>query len=60
MFKVIDVISFNIGECIGDSKRTTLMIERPEYVIYNIISSSETKSIVEAWGHNYEETKIKR
>ena len=49
-----------ISVCIGDSKRTTVMLEGPENVLYNIFISPETKPIVEASGHIYEETKITR
>ena len=46
-----------IGECIGDSKRATVMFEGPENVLYNIFTSPEKKPIVEGFGHIYEETK---
>ena len=36
------------------------MFEGPENVLYNIFNSPETKPIVEASGHIYEETKITR
>ena len=60
MFKEMGVKTFYIGECIGDSKRATVMFEGPENVLYNIFISPETKPIVEASGHIYEETKITR
>ena len=60
MFKEMGVKTFYIGECIGDSKRATVMFEGPENVLYNIFTSPETKPIVEASGHIYEETKITR
>ena len=36
------------------------MFEGPENVLYNIFISAETKPIVEASGHIYDETKITR
>ena len=36
------------------------MFEGPENIIYNIFINPETKPIVEASGHIYEETKITR
>ena len=60
MFKEMGVKTFYIGECIGDSKRATVMFEGPENVLYNIFISPETKPIVEASGHIYEGTKITR
>ena len=56
----IVVKTFYIGECIGNSKRATVMFEGPENVLYNIFISPETKPIVEASGHIYEETKVTR
>ena len=58
--KEMGVKTFYIGECIGDSKRATVMFEGPENVLYNIFISPETKPIVEASGHIYEGTKITR
>ena len=60
IFKEMGVKTFYIGECIGDSKRATVMFEGPENVLYNIFISPETKPIVEASGHIDEETKITR
>ena len=54
------VKTFCICECIGESKRANVMLEGPENVLYNIFTSPETKPIVEASGHIYEETKITR
>ena len=39
MFKEMGVKTFYIGECIGDSKRATVMFEGPENVLYNILWS---------------------
>ena len=60
MFKEMGVKTFYIGESMGDPKRATVMFEGPENVLYNIFTSPETKPIVEASGHIYEETKITR
>ena len=60
MFKEMGGKTFYIGECIGDSRRATVMLEGPENVLHNIFTSPETKPIVEASGHIYEETKITR
>ena len=39
MFREMGVKTFYIGECIGDSKRATVMFEGPEKnVLYNILS----------------------
>ena len=57
MSKEKGVKTFFMGECIGDSKRATIMIEVPENVLYNIFTK---KTIVEASSHIYEETKITR
>ena len=46
MFKEMGVKTFYIGECIGDSKRATVMFEGPENVLYNIFISPKTKPIV--------------
>ena len=48
MFREMGVKTFYNGECIGDSKRATVMLEGPENVLYNIFISPETKPIVEA------------
>jgi len=60
MFRKMVVKTFYIGECIGDSKRATVIFKGPENVLSNIFISPETKPIVEAFGHIYEETKIRR
>ena len=60
IFKEIGVKTFYIGECIRDSKRATVMFEGPENVLYNIFTNPETKPIVEASVHIYEETKNTR
>ncbi len=54
MFREMGVKTFYIGDYIGDSKRATLMFEGPENVLYNIFISPETKPIVMASGHIYE------
>ena len=41
-------------------KRATVIFKGPENVLSNIFFSPETKPIVEAFGHIYEETKIRR
>ena len=35
MFREMGVKTFYIGECIGDSKRATVMFEGPEKILYN-------------------------
>ena len=59
-FKDMGVRTFHIGECIGGSKRETVMFEGQENVLYRISTSPKTKPIVEASSHIYEETKITR
>ena len=39
MFKEMGVKLFFIGECIGDSKKATVMFSGPENVLYNILWS---------------------
>ncbi len=46
MFREMGVKTFYISECIGDSKRATVMFEAPENVLYNIFISPETKPIL--------------
>ena len=41
IFREMGVKTFYIGECIGDSKRATVMFEGPENVLYNIFISPE-------------------
>ena len=38
-------------------KRATVIFEEPEKILYNIFINPETKPIVEAFGHIYEEKK---
>ena len=45
LFREMGFKTFYIGECIGDSKRATVMFEGPENVLYNIFTSLETKPI---------------
>ena len=60
MFKKMGVKIFYIGECIGDSKRATVMFEGAENVLHNIFTRTETKPIVEPSDHIHEGTKITR
>ena len=60
MFKEMGVKTFYIGECIGVSKRATVMFEGQVNVLYDIFTSAETKPIIEVSGHIYEGTKITR
>ena len=57
IFREIGVKTFYIGECIGDSKRATVMFEGPENILNNIFINPETKPIFEASAHIYEEKK---
>ena len=59
IFRELGVKTFYIGECIGDSKRATVMFEGPENVYITFLSVRK-KAIVEASGHIYEETRITR
>ena len=59
-FKEMVVKTFCIGECLGDSKRATVMLEGPENLLYNIFTSTKTNHIVEASVHVFEGKKIKR
>ena len=54
------VKTFYFGEFIGESNRETVMFQGPENVLNNIFTSPETKAIIEASGHIYVITKIKR
>ena len=60
MFKEMKVKTFYIGQSKDDPKRTTVIFEGPENVLYDIFTKPETKPIVEASGHIYETTTITR
>ena len=60
MFKEMGVKTFYIGRFIDEPTRATLMFEDPTNVIYDIFINPQTKKIVEASGHIYENTKINR
>tara|TARA_Y100001968_G_scaffold14763_1_gene11879 strand:+ start:95 stop:298 length:204 start_codon:yes stop_codon:yes gene_type:complete len=60
MFKEMGVKTFYVGECIGDSKRVTVIFRGAKNGLHNIFTSPETKPIVEASSHIYEETKNSR
>ena len=44
MFREMGVKTFYIGECIGDSKRATVMFEGYENVLHNIFTSARNKA----------------
>ena len=60
MFKEMGVSTFYIGKSLDDPQRATVIFQGPENVLYDIFINSETKPIVEASGHIYEDTKITR
>jgi len=60
MFKEMGVKTFYIGKSLEDPQRATVMFQGPENVLYEIFTKLETKPIVEASGHIYEGTIIKR
>ena len=60
MFKEMGVKTFYIGKSLEDPKRATVMFQAPENVLFDIFVNPQTKPIVEASGHIYEETKITR
>ena len=60
MFKGMGIKTFYIGKSKDDPKRTTLIFQGPENVIYDIFMNPETKSVVEDSGNNYEGKKITR
>ena len=60
MFTEMGVKIFYIGKSLNESKRAAVMFQGPENVLYAIFINPETKPIVEASGHIYEETKITR
>ena len=53
MFKEIGVKTLYIGKSLDDPQRATLIFLGPENVLSDILMNQETKSIVEALGHNY-------
>ena len=60
MFKEMGVKVFYIGKSLDYPHRATVMFQGPENVLYDIFVNPETKPIVEASGHIYEDTKITR
>ncbi len=60
MFNEMGVKTFYIGKSLGDPTRATVMFQGPENVLYEIFINPETKPIVEASGHVYQDTKITR
>jgi len=60
MYKEMCVKTFYIGKSVDDPKRSTVIFQEPENVLYDIFINPETKPIVEASGHIYDGTKITR
>ncbi len=60
MFSEMGVKTFYLGKSLDNQKRTTVIFQGPENVLYDIFMNSETKPIVEFSGHIYEGTKITR
>ena len=60
MFKEMGVKTFYIGRSLDDPQRATVIFQGPENVLYDIFMNPDTKPIVEASGHIYEDTKITR
>ena len=60
MFNEMGVKIFYLGKSLDDPTRATVMFQGPESVLYDIFINPETKPIVEASGHIYEDTKITR
>ena len=44
MFKEMGVKTFYIGQCKDDPKRATVMLERPENVLYDILYQARDKT----------------
>ena len=60
MFKEMGVKTFYIGKSLEDPKRATVMFQGPKNVLFDIFNNREIKPVVEASGHIYEGTIIKR
>ena len=60
MFKEMGVKKSYIGKSLVDAKRSTVIFQRSENVLYDIFMNPQTKPIVEASGHIYAGTKITR
>ena len=60
MFKEMGVKTFYIGKSLDDPQRATVIFQGSENTLYDIFMNPKTKSIVEATGHIYAETKITR
>ena len=60
MFEDMGVKILYIGKSIEDPKRAVVIFQGKENVLYDIFTNSETKPIVEASGHIYENTIINR
>ena len=58
MFKEMGVKTYYIDKSLEDSKRATVLFQGPVNTCYDIFVNPETKPIVEASGHIYEETII--
>ena len=60
MFNEMGVKTFYLGKSLDDPTSATLMFQVPKNVLYDIFVNPQTKPIVKASGHIYEDTKITR
>jgi len=60
MFSQMGVKIFYLGVSQDSPKRAIVMFQGPENVLYDIFMNPETKPVVEASGHVYDETVITR
>ena len=60
MFNEMGVKIFYLGKSLDDPTSATVMFQGPVNVLHDIFMNPETKPIVEASGHIYEDTKITR
>tara|TARA_B100001063_G_scaffold73976_1_gene68266 strand:+ start:1121 stop:1399 length:279 start_codon:yes stop_codon:yes gene_type:complete len=60
MFAEMGVKTFYIGVSKGDPGRATVIFQGPEDILYDIFMNPETKPVVEASGHVYDDTVVTR
>ena len=59
-FAEMGVKTFYIGVSKGDPGRATVIFQGPEDILYDIFMNPETKPVVEASGHVYDDTVVTR
>ena len=60
MFKGIGIKTFYIAKSLYYTKSATVIFPGPVNILFDIFANPETKTIVEASGHIYKDTKITR